>query len=248
MVERCVDCGFDLAAGRVEVVPTAHYMMGGVAFRPDCSTELAGLFAAGEDTGGVHGANRLGGNGVANSTVFGGIAGDAMAAWLKGPVAWREPDQAAVEAAVKRAQVPLGKPRGPIEDIRTSLYDGMWEDVGIVRDAASLERGDALLRGLDRQLDSVGVASGDLAFNMTWHDWLNLKNLILVSRAIAAAARAREDSRGAHFRADFPQASDLNGSRYTSVRLAGDGLAVTSEPVIFARVRPGESLVRDAAE
>ncbi|MBM3539590.1 MAG: FAD-binding protein [Alphaproteobacteria bacterium] len=248
MVERCVDCGFDLAAGRVEVVPTAHYMMGGVAFRPDCSTELAGLFAAGEDTGGVHGANRLGGNGVANSTVFGGIAGDAMAAWLKGPVAWREPDQAAVEAAVKRAQVPLGKPRGPIEDIRTSLYDGMWEDVGIVRDAASLERGDALLRGLDRQLDSVGVASGDLAFNLTWHDWLNLKNLILVSRAIAAAARAREDSRGAHFRADFPQASDLNGSRYTSVRLAGDGLAVTSEPVIFARVRPGESLVRDAAE
>src|SRR5690606_36041076 len=76
MVERCADCGFDLAGGRVEVVPTAHYMMGGIIFRPDCSTPWEGLFAAGEDTGGVHGANRLGGNGVANSTVFGGIAGD----------------------------------------------------------------------------------------------------------------------------------------------------------------------------
>ena len=248
MVERCADCGFDLAAGRVEVVPTAHYMMGGVAFRQDCSTELEGLFAAGEDTGGVHGANRLGGNGVANSTVFGGIAGDAMAAWLKGPVAWREPDDAAIMAATQRARAPLGRPPGPIEDIRTALYDGMWEDVGIVRDTASLDRGDALLRDLDRRLDGMGVADGDLAFNLTWHDWLNLKNLILVSRAIAAAARAREDSRGAHFRADFPRSSALNGSRYTSVRLSGDSLAVTSEPVSFTRVRPGESLIRDAAE
>src|SRR5690606_31335402 len=78
MVERCEDCGFDLAGGLVEVVPTAHYMMGGVVFNTDCTTELPGLFAAGEDTGGVHGANRLGGNGVANSTVYGGIAGDRI--------------------------------------------------------------------------------------------------------------------------------------------------------------------------
>ncbi|HEY4999613.1 MAG TPA: FAD-binding protein, partial [Usitatibacter sp.] len=79
MVERCEDCGFDLAGGLVEVVPTAHYMMGGVEFQADGRTAIEGLFAAGEDTGGVHGANRLGGNGVANSTVFGAIAGDAMA-------------------------------------------------------------------------------------------------------------------------------------------------------------------------
>ncbi|MDD2874868.1 MAG: FAD-binding protein, partial [Azoarcus sp.] len=83
MVDRCADCGFDLAGDLVEVVPTAHYMMGGLVFRPDCTTHLTGLFAAGEDTGGVHGANRLGGNGVANSTVFGGIAGDSMARWVK---------------------------------------------------------------------------------------------------------------------------------------------------------------------
>ena len=100
MVERCADCGFDLAGGMVEVVPTAHYMMGGVLFNGDCSTSLPGLFAAGEDTGGVHGANRLGGNGVANSTVFGGIAGDAMAAWVRAEGAWRAPDEAALQQAI----------------------------------------------------------------------------------------------------------------------------------------------------
>ena len=80
MVERCRDCGFDLAGGLVEVVPTAHYFMGGVICNVDTSTELPGLFVAGEDASGMHGANRLGGNGVANSTVFGGIAGDVDAA------------------------------------------------------------------------------------------------------------------------------------------------------------------------
>src|SRR3954462_13551577 len=83
MFERCEDCGFDLAGGMVEVVPTAHYMMGGIAFKIDCTTTLHGLFVAGEDSGGVHGANRLGGYGVANSTVFRGIAGDLLPGWVK---------------------------------------------------------------------------------------------------------------------------------------------------------------------
>jgi fumarate reductase flavoprotein subunit len=102
MVERCADCGFDLAGGLVEVVPTAHYMMGGVVFNPDCTTELPGLFTAGEDSGGVHGANRLGGNGVANSTVFGGVAGDAMPGWIKERGAFNEPDREAIDAAIAR--------------------------------------------------------------------------------------------------------------------------------------------------
>src|SRR5436305_6692926 len=101
MVERCADCGFDLAGGLVEVVPTAHYLMGGVAFDLDCATSMPRLYAAGEDTGGVHGANRLGGNGVANSTVFGGIAGDRMAAAVarkRGALA--ECDSRAIESAL----------------------------------------------------------------------------------------------------------------------------------------------------
>src|SRR5207249_9691744 len=106
MVERCADCGFDLAGGLVEVVPTAHYFMGGVVCAVDTSTELPGLFVAGEDAGGVHGANRLGGNGVANSTVFGGIAGETMADWIGRNPGHRAPDEDVLGAEMTRAQVP----------------------------------------------------------------------------------------------------------------------------------------------
>jgi fumarate reductase flavoprotein subunit len=247
MVERCRDVGFDLVGGLVEVVPTAHYMMGGIRFRPDCSTELPGLYAAGEDTGGVHGANRLGGNGVANSTVFGGIAGDTMAHAIDTGAPWREVDEVAIAAAIALAEAPLKRPASNVEAVREALHELMWEDAGIIRDDASLARAAAGLDTLDEQLDRIGVDASNLAFNLTWHDWLNLKNLILVSRAIVAAAMARVDSRGAHFRSDYPQASDLKTSRFTCVALREGRIDVTTEPVVFTRVRPGETLIQDAA-
>jgi fumarate reductase flavoprotein subunit len=247
MVERCDDVGFDLAEGLVEVVPTAHYMMGGVVFAADCSTEVEGLFAAGEDTGGVHGANRLGGNGVANSTVFGGIAGDTIAQWVPASGVLRDADEGAIEAAVAACRAPLGRAPGDVEAVRERLYDVMWEDAGIIRDADSLDRADAALDTLDADLDGIGVPDEDLAFNLTWHDWMNLKNLILVSRAITAAARARTDSRGAHYRADFPETADLDTSAFTRVRYGDDGMTVDTEKVEFTRIRPGESLLDASA-
>ncbi|MBY0335675.1 MAG: FAD-binding protein, partial [Acetobacteraceae bacterium] len=140
MVERCADMGFDLAGGRVPVVPTAHYMMGGVVFAADGSTALPGLFAAGEDTGGVHGANRLGGNGVANSTVFGGIAGDAMARWVPRHGEWAEADPAALDAAIAAAEAPFRARPASLSPLRDRLADLMWDDAGILRDRAGLER------------------------------------------------------------------------------------------------------------
>ena len=248
MVERCADCGFDLAGGRVEVIPTAHYMMGGVVFAPDCSTEMPRLFAAGEDTGGVHGANRLGGNGVANSTVFGGLAGAAMAAKTPTSGALPEVDRAALEESVGRALAPLGQKRGDLGAIREKLYDVMWNEVGILRTAETLARGRAALDTLWADIQASGVADSDRRYNLTWMDRLNLESQILVSRAICAAATARTDSRGAHFREDFPETSDLAASRYTLVRLADDRFTVDTAPVAFTRVRPGESLLPQAAE
>jgi fumarate reductase flavoprotein subunit len=252
MVDRCRDVGFDLVGGLVEVVPTAHYMMGGLPFRPDGSTTLPGLYAAGEDTGGVHGANRLGGNGVANSTVFGGIAGDTMARDIGGDQGcsrpWAEPDLAAVDAAVDDALRPFGRPAGDVHALRRRLHRVMWDDVGIVRDGAGLARATAALDELAGQLNAIGPGSGSPAFNLTWHEWLNLRNQILVGRAIAAAALAREDSRGAHFRSDFPRPSDLAASANTFVRLAGSRIAVELQPVAFTRVRPGATLVATLAK
>ena len=245
MVERCADCGFDLAGGRVEVVPTAHYMMGGVEFASDCSTALAGLFVAGEDTGGVHGANRLGGNGVANSTVFGGIAGREMAAFVRRAGRLCDEDAHAVAAAVANAEQPFGRPAGQIEEVRERLYQVMWDEVGIVRDRSRLMAAQGSLRELAAHIDAMGVGGGR-AFNLTWHDWLNLKNLVLVSQSVAAAALAREDSRGAHYRADHPATGDLATSTYTQVRLENDALRVAARAVDFTHVRPGESLLQAA--
>ena len=246
MVERCADCGFDLAGGLVEVVPTAHYMMGGVVFQPDCTTGLAGLFAAGEDTGGVHGANRLGGNGVANSTVFGGIAGDTMAAYVR-TADFREPDDMAIASAVAATLRPTTLPPGNLDALREALYACMWDDVGILRDAAGLVRARGQLAALSAELAASGIPAGTLAYNLTWHDWLNLRNLISVSQVIVEAALAREDSRGAHFREDFPQAGDLATSSYTVARLQEGRVTLTRERVRFTRVAPGQSLL-DAVE
>ena len=247
MVERCADCGFDLAAGLVEVVPTAHYLMGGVICDVDTSTEVAGLFVAGEDAGGAHGANRLGGNGVANSTVFGGIAGESMAHWIARNPGHRAPDEAVVRSELVRAQRPFGLPPGDLNRLRERLLDCMWDEVGVIRGAAGLRRGGAALDALEQELLATGLADGERAFNLTWHDWLNLRSLIEVSKAILAAAQQRENSRGAHFREDFPEAGDLATSSFTVVRQHGAGLSVSSEPVEFSIVRPGESLLPEAA-
>ena len=265
MVERCADCGFDLAGGLVEVVPTAHYMMGGVEFDIDCTTAIKGLFTAGEDSGGVHGANRLGGNGVANSTVFGGVAGEEMAAWVQREggtgAAFRDADRSQIDAAIERCERPLRNAgaahgsHGSLEPLRETLYDLMWEKVGIIREAQGLKDALGALSGFESELDAYTLTDHSRAFNLSWHDWMNLKSLVQVSRVIAEAALAREDSRGAHFRADFPAAGPLETSSFTSVKLAegadpfnaGGRLAIAMKPVQFTRVKPGQTLIRDAA-
>src|SRR5690606_36812223 len=116
----------------------------------------------------------------------------------------------------------------------------------ILRTAQGIRRGMAGLEGLAAELGVVGITDGDRAFNLTWHDRMNLHSLIQVSRAIAVAALAREYSVGAHFREDFAQTSDLAGSTYTAVRFVGDRIEVGMKPVAFTHVRPGESLVEGA--
>lgn len=247
MVERCADCGFDLAGGQVEVVPTAHYLMGGVICDVDTRTALPGLHVAGEDAGGVHGANRLGGNGVANSTVYGGIAGDVMAADVSRERTQAEPDLDLVAREIDRATRPFRRPRGSINRLRDQLLDGMWDNAGIIRTRALLEEATTMLDGLRGELEAAGVADGDRAFNLTWSDWLNLDSQLLVSNVMVAAAKKRENSRGSHFRDDFQEPGDLATSRFTVVRLDGDRVDVTDEPVRFTLVKPGETLLKDKA-
>jgi fumarate reductase flavoprotein subunit len=143
---------------------------------------------------------------------------------------------------------PLGRKGGDLEGIRRRMFDVMWDDVGILRTADGLARGRATLDDLWSEIQAAGVTHPEPRFNLTWTDRLNLENLILVSRSICAAAEKRTDSRGAHFREDHPHASDLAASRYTMVRFKDGSFTVDTEPVVFTRVRPGETLLPHSAE
>ncbi len=245
MVKRCADSGFDLAGGLVEVVPTAHYFMGGVVVDADTRTAMQGLYVAGEDAGGAHGSNRLGGNGVANSTVYGGVAGDVMGRDIREMKALRDPDEAVLAAEVERAQRPLTLKAGNVQALRNALQEAMWEDVGVMRTEAGMERGLGRIAEIKAELLSTGVESGNLAFNLTWHDWLNMASLCDVSEVIAKAGISRENSRGAHFREDFPESGSMESSYFTVAQQVHDTVEVTRELVDFSIVKPGETILPD---
>ncbi|MEP1207204.1 MAG: FAD-binding protein [Rhizobiaceae bacterium] len=245
MVKRCADCGFDLAGGLVEVVPTAHYFMGGVVVDPDTRTAMEGLYVAGEDAGGAHGSNRLGGNGVANSTVYGGVAGDVMGADIRKMATLRDPDEDVLAAEIARVQYPLSRKPAAIHELRQTLQDVMWDDVGVIRTGTGLRRGAARISEIQQELMQTGVAGDNLAFNLTWHDWLNMASLCDISQVITQAALTRHNSRGAHYREDFPNSGTMENSYFTVATQSGEALSVTREDVQFTIVKPGETILPD---
>lgn len=248
MVKRCSDCGFDLAGGLVEVVPTAHYFMGGALVDIDTRTSMPGLYVAGEDAGGAHGSNRLGGNGVANSTVYGGIAGETMAADSLKVGALADPDQSCLASEMERALDPVisaATVGTSVHELRRSLMDVMWNHIGVMRTKDGIEEGLSLLKKLKSDLSTIKLPEQSLAFNLTWHDWLNLQNLIDMSEIIATAALERDNSRGAHYREDYPDQGSLDNSYFTVAEMKEGGISMTREPVVFNIVKPGESLLEN---
>jgi fumarate reductase flavoprotein subunit len=155
-----------------------------------------------------------------------------------------EPDKAALSAAMERALAGLGLGKGDLEGVRSALLETMWEDAGILRSREGLARAEGRLAALGRDIADMGTGSAERGYNLAWMDRLNLENLILVSRAIVASALAREDSRGAHFREDFPETSALDTSAFTVAELRGDTISTRMNEVRFTRVRPGESLLK----
>ena len=192
----------------------------------------------------MQGANRLGGNGVANSTVFGAIAGDVMASWVKHQER-RAPDEDILVSEQARAMHPFSQKPGDLNRLRERLYDVMWDDVGVIRDRGRLDRAIAALDEIESELLATGIPEDSRAFNLTWHDWLNLRSLCETSRVIALAAIRRENSRGAHFRSDFPESGDLHASRFTVVRQKDGAIEISDEPVLFTHVSPGETLLKE---
>jgi succinate dehydrogenase / fumarate reductase flavoprotein subunit/fumarate reductase flavoprotein subunit len=236
MVERCNDYGFDLAHGRVEVSPTAHFFMGGIRIDTHCLTDLDGLYAAGEDAGGVHGANRLGGNGIADSTVFGGIAGDSMANNVIG----RELvpfDETQVEEIIKQVEAPLGREGSDLYPLRDTLRLSNWEKLGITRDEKALLEGLQTIQELKGKMDQVGIA-GSRVCNISWNDWLNMRNLLDASEMIGRSALERKESRGAHYRNDFPEKNNKEYLKNFFIKREKGEPKIYERPVALSHLRP----------
>lgn len=238
MVERMALLGRDLTREPIEVTPTAHFHMGGVRIAVDCRTAVPGLLVAGEDAGGVHGANRLGGNGVAESTVFGAVAGETAAGLCSEGGAPPDYDRRRAEAVAARAARFLRPGRSPF-DVRRCLNELMWEKCGLIRDDASLKAAAGGVAALRAQLEEVGVPGGRV-LNPGWQEAMNLESLLVIARMVIGAAAARSESRGSHFRADYPERDDAAWLRRTVARWEGRDLAVYTEPVKFTRIRPLE--------
>ncbi|MEE8395850.1 MAG: fumarate reductase/succinate dehydrogenase flavoprotein subunit [bacterium] len=198
----------DITKQAMEVGPTCHYVMGGVGVDAETAqSTVPGLFAAGEVAGGMHGANRLGGNSLSDLLVFGARAGKGAADYAKGlsttPAVRREQ----VEAATKMALTPFDEPgtENPYT-VMQDLQHCMENNVGIVRNKADMEKGLEELKGL-RARAAKSHVEGHRQYNTGWHYAIDLRNLLTVSEAIALSALNRPESRGGHTREDFPESS-----------------------------------------
>ena len=205
VIDKLADNGIDLTKMPVEVAPIAHYHMGGIAVDVDMQTGLPGLFAAGEAVGGANGANRLSGNAITEAFVFGRRAGQAAADLAK------RTETNAAPADNQQALIDLISAPAPQHDLNTAamvekLQATMQDDVGALRDETKLKRALATIDAMTAELGDAPQGDGH-HFDMRRIDWLDLRNMLLVAKAVTLAALARTETRGAQHREDYPETS-----------------------------------------
>ena len=218
----------------MEVGPTLHYFMGGIRVNPDTqeSTTVTGLFAAGECSGGMHGANRLGGNSLSDLLVFGCLAGEGAAAYVGALPSTPKVNADQVQTCMRRATAPLNRESGenPFM-IHEELQDLMQSHVGIIREGADLENALSGLETLEAKAANV-KAHGSAQYNAGWNEALDLRAFLITAGAVTLAASTRQESRGGHTRIDFEGESAEWGKVNTVVKKGKDGrMEIRKEPL-----------------
>jgi fumarate reductase (CoM/CoB) subunit A len=205
MILQFQDVGVDIRKEPMEVAPTAHHFMGGVKIDENGHSSVENLFAAGEVTGGVHGANRLGGNALADTQVFGERAGKAAAenALKSGD----ELNQAFVEKEEKRIQGKIQDGDIPPQQLKKKLQETMWDNVAIIRSEQGLRMALRTISQLEGQISRMNVPE-ESKFNRYLQEALEVENMIETAKMVITAAVLRQESRGAHYREDFPETRD----------------------------------------
>lgn len=222
----------DITKAPMEVFPTTHYVMGGVAVDAEtCSSSVPGLFAAGEVAGGMHGANRLGGNSLSDLLVFGRRAGLGAADYARGKSHGDVPAEV-VDGFARELLEPFDNESGENPyTLHQELQDAMQQYIGVFRTRENIEKGIEEIEKLKERSATLKI-EGSVMFNPGWHLCRDLKSMLTVSEALARCALAREESRGAHSRVDFPQSDDSKWGRLNSVVSAsGDSMEVATRPV-----------------
>jgi succinate dehydrogenase / fumarate reductase flavoprotein subunit len=225
----------DITKEPMEIGPTTHYAMGGIRVNGDTqATNVPGLFAAGECAAGLHGANRLGGNSLSDLIVFGQRAGEYAAKYAKANPNISVSD-AEVEAAYRDAVAPFERPAGTggegAYQVQSDLQNMMQELVGIVRQQGEMEKALDGIGKLKERAEKVGV-QGHREYNPGWHTALDLKHLLTCAEAITVCSLDRKESRGGHFREDFPD-KDPEAAKYNAVlsKSADGSMKLRREPI-----------------
>ncbi len=223
----------DITKEPMEVGPTAHYMMGGVRVDADtAASTVPGLYAAGEVAGGMHGANRLGGNSLSDLLVFGRRAGLGAGEYATGVSTQPKVDAGEIDAIANEIVAPFGRERGENPyALQQELQDTMQDLVGIIRTESEMRRAVEKVRSLKERAQRTCV-EGNRQYNPGWHLTMDLQSLLACSEAITLAALERKESRGAHTRDDFPQTSPEYGKITMVARRGADGsTTIAQEPL-----------------
>ncbi|MBY0549842.1 MAG: fumarate reductase/succinate dehydrogenase flavoprotein subunit [Candidatus Obscuribacterales bacterium] len=214
----------DITKVPMEVGPTMHYIMGGIRVDADTAqSTVPGLFAAGECSGGMHGANRLGGNSLSDLIVFGRRAGRGAAEYASNIGSMPAVSDAEINEAIEELEAPLKRTDGlnPYH-LQREMYEITGTCFGIFREEGDLKKGIGLMHDLNEKIKKVGSRGGK-AYNPGWHLCRDLRNLSIAAEAIGSSALSRRESRGAHSRLDFPDTDENLGHENTSITRGADG-------------------------
>lgn len=234
-----LEAGLDIRKDAMEIAPMAHFTMGGVRINPRCETNIQGLYAAGEVTGGLHGANRCEGNALPETQTFGAIAGREAAGYAETARVSRPSDDLVKEAM--KTPLALMQKKSGIQhfEIRKKVQDMMWKQVGVVRTSEGLEKA---VKEFDRMrqedVPQLLVKYRGQRYNRELFEALETLNMVEVGEVMARSAALRKESRGAHFLRDLPERNDKDWLVNAVAQRKGGQLVIRHEPVVITRLRP----------
>ena len=229
----------DLTKHAVESVPGCHFFNGGIKIDEWCHTNLPGLYAAGEVTGGVHGANRLSGNAFTEMVVWGHRAVLGIAEDLKKGVPKSELDQEQMKAYKAQMLDPLTRPKGEdAERMRAELMQTAWQKVGIVRTKEGLQQSKAKMEEFQKAGAEIALSCRERIWNRSWLRAIEFKNMVQNLAIITETALAREESRGSHFRKDFPQTDNKSWLKNQIILKKDNALTLRQVPPVITSMKP----------